>query len=226
MSDSNNKKVKLVNVQTPHTVSSSIIIKETPWALALLPDGLVAVPTWDKVFYLLTVTDTLTVTSRIKTDVMYAGVAGHPDGTLIVSCRRDDNNGVARIDAVSRRGKVLRTVTDSKRLTQLDVPCYLCAYDKHVFVSDFASHAVIKVNVSNGQVEHFRKHPDIKYPRQVTVDASGNLFVASDAGQCVLVRSSGGEWRRLVEAPQDTDKEFDHPLGVCVTSSGRLYVAW
>jgi hypothetical protein len=207
-------------------MSSSIIIKERPWALALLSDGLVAVTTYDKVIYLLTVTDTLTVTSRIETDIRYSGVAGHPDGTLIVSCWRGVNNGVARVDVVSRRGKVLRTVTNSKRLTQLDEPLYLCAYDKHIFVLDVESHAVFKVNIKTGQLVDTMTHPDIKRPHQVTVDASGNLLVASAGGHCVLVRSTGGQWRKLVEAPQDTDKEFYHPVGVCVTSSGRLYVAW
>jgi hypothetical protein len=116
--------VKLVDLEDPPRVTSSITIDETPWGLAILPDGLIVGTTLDKVIYLFTVAaDKLVVSSRIETEMLYFGVAPHPDGSLIVSCLRDDNNGVARVDTISRDGSVLRTLTDNTQLTQLSRLC-------------------------------------------------------------------------------------------------------
>jgi DNA-binding beta-propeller fold protein YncE len=119
LADSENQKVKVVDLQHPTVVSASVSVDERPHALALLHDGLIAVTTSfsGRVIYLLTVTDIMTVTSRIKTDVKYSGVGGLSDGNLIVSCRENDNNGVSRVDIISRSGAVVRTITDSSILT-------------------------------------------------------------------------------------------------------------
>jgi hypothetical protein len=80
----------------------AISISTTPYRLALLADGLIAVTTVGKVIYLLTVNEAIGVVSRLPTTVRYRGVAGHADGSLIVSCLR--GNGIARIDVIGRDG--------------------------------------------------------------------------------------------------------------------------
>jgi hypothetical protein len=226
MADMKNNKVKMAELQQPDTVSSSITIKETPRRLTLLEDGLIAVTTCDKVMYLLAVDDAVSVVSRITTDIEYCGVAGDTDGSLLVSCGRLDNKGVARIDVITRNGKCVRTLTDSKRIRQMEEPWYLCAADNLLFVSDERARAVFKVDNNTGQLVETFSHADLKFPYQVTVDASGNMLVASAGGECVLVRSPGGQWRKLVTTAQLSDSGVDKPWGVCVTNTGRLIVAW
>jgi hypothetical protein len=157
MTDIYNTKVKVVDLQHPTIVSASLSVEEEPCVLALLHDGLVAMTTRSPVIYLLTMTDMVTVTSRITTEIRYLGVGGFSDSNLIHSCSNKDNNGVSRVDIISRNGAVVRTIIDSHRLTQVKCPWYLCVVDSHVLLSDFASNAVYKVDMRTGQ--HVDTHP-------------------------------------------------------------------
>jgi hypothetical protein len=224
MADARNKKVKVVDLQHSQHVSSAITIKETPWALALLSDGLIAVTTSDKVIYLLTVTNMLTVDSRFRT-ARYIGVAALTNGDLIVSCSRVVNNGVARIDIINRDEAVLKTVMDSNMIKQMKNPSYLCAANNSIFVSDFDSHVVFNVDICTGQ-GMIGVHNVLNKPREARVDTSGNLIVCNSDNQCVLVRSPDGPRKKLLTTPQDNHPGYDRPFGVCVTNSGSLVVAW
>jgi hypothetical protein len=212
-------------MQHPHTVLSSIAISEGPRALALLNDGLIAVMTNINVIYLLTVAHTLTIISRIPTNTPYGGVAGHTDGNLIVSSAKSGVNGVGRIYIINREGQILKTLTDSNRIQQLKCPMFLCAANNYIFFSDAGSYtSVFKVDINSGQLIDTLSHPALERPYEVKVDTAGNLLVASTEGQAIMVCSPGKEWRTL---PLPTNSEgYNHPFGVCLTSSGRLVVAW
>ena len=226
LTDWGNKKVKVVDMSDPHSVSASLTVEDAPCRLAVLSDGLVAVTTWKPTIYLLQVSPTLAVTSLIQTCRQYAGVAeGLTDHTLLVSCGKTDNNPGC-IDIITRDGGVVRTVVDSTLLTQLQKPDYLCVGGGCVLVSDWGHHAVYSVDVTTGQLTDTLRHTHMKSPREVSVDGEGNIYIASDAGQCVLGRSTRGQWRRVVYSPDHTDQGCDRPRGVCVTRSGRLVVAW
>ena len=225
MADYNNK-VKVVDMSDPHTVSASLKVEEKPWGLAVLSDGLVAVTTYNPTIYLLKVSPTLAVTTRIQTGRLYGGVVeGLTDHTLLVSCGKTDSDP-ARVDLITRGGEVVRTVVDSTMLTQLGTPHYLCVSGGCVLLSDWRTHAVYRVDVTTGQLVDTLTHTDMKCPRQVCVDGEGNIYIASGSGRCVLVRSTGKQWKRVVYSPDHTDQGCDRPLGVCVTTSGRLVVGW
>ena len=225
MADCYNDKVKVVDMSDPHTVSASLTVKEIPWGLAVLSDGLVAVTTNKPTIYLL-VSPTLAVTTRIQTDREYAGVAeGLTDQTLLVSCGKTVSDP-ARVDLITRGGEVVRTVVDSTMLTQLRAPGYLCVSGGCVLLSDWRTHAVYKVDVTTGQLVDTLTHTDMKSPGQICVDGEGNIYIVSANGQRVLVRSTGKQWGRVVYSPDHTDEGCDVPYGVCVTRSGRLVVAW
>ena len=226
MADYNNNKVKVVDMSDPHTVSASLTVKERPWGLAVLSDGLVAVTTLKPTIYLLKVSPTLAVTTRTQTGRWYAGVAeGLTDHTLLVSCGKTDSDP-ARVDLITRGGEVVRTVVDSTMLTQLSGPHYLCVSGGCVLLSDWWTHAVFTVDITTGQLVDTLTHTDMKSPRQVCVDGEGNIYIASVGGHCVLVRSTGKQWKRVVYSPDHTDQGCDRPCGVCVTRSSRLVVAW
>ena len=226
MADRGNNKVKVVDMSDPHTVSASLTVKETPRRLAVLSDGLVTVTINKPTIYLLKVSPTLAVTTRIQTGRQYVGVAeGLTDHTLLVSCRKTDS-GPARVDLITRGGEVVRTVVDSTMLTQLSGPDSLCVSGGCVLLSDWRTHAVYTVDITTGQLVDTLTHTDMKFPRQICVDGEGNIYIASEGGRCVLVRSTGNQWERVVYSPDHTDQGCDRPYGVCVTRSGRLVVAW
>jgi hypothetical protein len=224
MADYFNSKVKMIDLQHPNTVSSSIAISERPWALALLNDGLIAVTTDGNVIYLLTVAPTLTITSRIATNSPYWGVAGHSDCNLIVSSPKYGVNRVGRIDIINRDGQVLKTLTDNSKIHQLECPLFLCAAKNCLFVSDAGSSVVHKVDINTGHLIDTLSHPSLNGLYEVKVDTAGNLLVASKEGQAVVVCSPGKKWKTL-PLPNNS-QGYNCPFGVCLTSSGRLVVAW
>ena len=226
MADCYNNKVKVVNMSDPHTVSASLTVEETPWGLAVLSDGLVAVTTYNPTIYLLKVSPTLAVTTRVQTGRQYLGVGeGLTDHTLLVSCLETVSDP-ARVDLITRGGEVVRTVVDSTMLTQLSAPDSLCVSGGCVLLSDWRTHAVYRVDVTTGQLVDTLTHTDMESPCQVCVDGEGNIYIASVGGHCVLVRSTGKQWKRVVYSPEHTDQGCDRPCGLCVTRSGRLVVAW
>ena len=166
------------------------------------------------------------MTTRIQTGRQYDGVGdGLTDHTLLVSCGKTDS-GPARVDLITRGGEVVRTVVDSTMLTQLWDPLYLCVSGGCVLLSDWKTHAVYTVDVTTGQLVDTLTHTDMVSPGQVCVDREGNIYIVSGGGRCVLMRSTGDQWGRVVYSPDHTDQGCDRPLGVCVTRSGRLVVAW
>ena len=209
MADQDNKKVKVVDMSDPHTVSASLTVEETPWGLAVLSDGLVAMTTYKPTIYLLKVSPTLAVTTRIQTGRQYEGVAeGLTDHTLLVSCEKTYSDP-ARVDLITRGGEVVRTVVDSTMLTQLSAPHYLCVSGGCVLLSDWRTNTVYIVDVTTGQLVDTLTHTDMKSPRQVCVDGEGNIYIASGGGRCVLVRSTGNQWGRVVYSPDHTDQGCD-----------------
>ncbi|KAL8592841.1 hypothetical protein ACOMHN_045995 [Nucella lapillus] len=224
MTDINNNKVKVMDVTPPHALSASTYIAEKPWDLTVLPDGLVAMTTLKPVIYLVKVTSTVKLVSRIQTDRQYQGTAGHSEGLLIVSCRKS-SEGPGAVHVMNRKGESLNTIRDISVV--LEYPDYLCqSGDQHILLSDRALHVVHEIDVSSGQVTQTFDHTDMKRPQQVCVDSSGNVFVACGKTECVMVRNREGQWRKLLTASLHSDPGKTWPWGVCLTRSGHLVVAW
>ncbi|KAL8609795.1 hypothetical protein ACOMHN_052851 [Nucella lapillus] len=224
MTDLNNKKVKVMDVTPPHALSASTHIPEKTWDLAVLPDGLIAMTTLKPVIYLMEVTSTVRIVSRIQTDRQYHGIAGNSDGLLIVSCGPSSKVPCA-VHVMNRQGGLVRRLTDSSVV--LEFPYYLCqSGDQHILLSDWGLHVVHEIDVSSGQVTQTFRHTDMEGPRQVCVDSSGNVFVACYGTKCVIVRNRKGQCRKLLTPSLHSDPEKTWPRAVCLTRSGHLVVAW
>ena len=227
MADRYNSKVKVVDMSDPHTVSASLTVEETPRRLAVLSDGLVAVTTLEPTIYLLRVSPTLAVKSCVQTGRRYTSVAeGLTDHTLLVSCRKTHSDP-ARVDLITRGGEVVRTVVDSTMLTGLSDPDYLCIVgSRRLLVFNWENRVVYGVDTATSKPVSSLTHSFSRLPGQVCVDGEGNIYIASYDGQCVLVRSTKEQWRKIVCSPDHTDQGCDRPQGICFTRSGRLVVAW
>ncbi|KAL8616144.1 hypothetical protein ACOMHN_066630 [Nucella lapillus] len=224
MTDFDNDMVKVMDVTPPHALSASLHIPETPLRLAVLPDGLVAMTTWEPVIYLMEVTSTVRVVSRIQTDRRYQGIVGHSEELLIMSFE-PSSEGPGAVHVMNRQGGLVRRLTDSSVV--LEFPYYLCqSGDQHILLSDCGLHVVHEIDVSSGHVTQTFRHTDMEFPRQVCVDSSGNMFVACLGTKCVMVRNREGQWRKLLMPSLYNNPGKPWPRGICLTRSGHLMVAW
>ena len=232
LADAENKKVKVIHPEYPFASPyPAVRLDEAPYGLGELEkERLIAVTTGTKHLYLLTVGADLhpSVESRFRTEKKYTGIVCHPDGYLIVGCRRCES-GTARVDVLTRWGHVVRTVADSGTIAGLDCVGYLSLLDRrHLLISDSGNHTVVQVELSGGQVSETLVHSDLCYPRQVC-GYRGSVYVASAEGQCVLVRggrSDGQRWCQWLHGSEHSVSGYVWPWGVCVTGSGMVVVVW
>ena len=136
----------------------------------------------------------MTVKSRIKTAIEYNCVAQGPDDeTLILGGKGPD--GLC-VDIVDRTGAKVKTLVDNGTLDRLKYLRELCVSNGHVIIPDTSNHCVYMVEVTTGRLVDTLTHPNMKNPSKVVADAHGNLYLASRDGQCVLVRTPDGQWRK------------------------------
>ena len=224
MADVDNNMIKVMSLLDQTSVTS-VKLDVAPRCFAALSDGLVALTADNNTLFLLDVSGQVAVTSRIKTVRQYQVVADGPDDdTLIVGCW-EDGDGPASIDVITRHGGLVRTVVDGNTLTGLERPTEICIMDGHVMIPDPDQHCVYRVEVTTGRLVDTLTHPQLKTPCQVVADGHGNMYAASAVGQCVLVLTTSGQWRRLLHAPQHSDKDYVCPVSLSLTRSG-IVVVW
>jgi hypothetical protein len=228
MTDWGNKKVNLVDVNTPHAVAASVTLDEKPLCLSALSDGSLAVTASNKSLFCLHVVGTrqITLHSKVKTPRQYWGICDNADGNITVSCIKDVD-GPASVDVITRSGVVVKTLINSHTLPLLTEPSYLFPVNNHLLVSDYMADTVFRVDTDSGDVLDQLTHPDLLGQSQLCADVAGNVYVASGNGSCacVMVKSCHGEWRRLLEAQRHSEEGYAYPVGVCVTSS-CLFGLW
>ncbi|KAL8598198.1 hypothetical protein ACOMHN_043269 [Nucella lapillus] len=226
MTDRCSRRLKVMDATPPHDLSDSPIIFEGPRGLAVLPDGLLGLTTCLNIIYLLKVTDTVSVESRVKTTRQYDGIAGLRGGHLVVSSLQS-HEASAFVDVVSRQGRRIRSISTINSLV-LRRPEYLCLSGdpQHVLLSDNMLNVLHEINVRSGEVTQTFRRRNIKNPHQVCVDNDGNMFVACVDSQCVMVRNRAGKWRKLLKGSRHGGSWLTRPRGVCMTNSGYLVVVW
>nr|KAG5700418.1 hypothetical protein BaRGS_010331 [Batillaria attramentaria] len=102
---------------------------------------------------------------------------------------------------------------------------YLSVAMDVVLVSDWSSDCVFRVEMATGRLIATHTHSELKSPRQVAADRSGNLFIASWGGRCLLVMGSDGRWRTLLTGEKNEEGEDIWPVSVAVTDTG-VVVGW
>ncbi|KAK7487556.1 hypothetical protein BaRGS_00021258 [Batillaria attramentaria] len=183
-----------------------VSIGHIPWSLALLSDGLVAVTTRDsgKMIDLVNVSGSdPVVVSTIPLDIEYMGVCQGDGDTLIAS----SEEGGARVDVISRDGEVVRTLVDGSGSSLLREPYFLTRWGDHVYVSDWGSNKVFRVELETGRVdsvfEGFNLFDlDLEQPNTVAFDDNGNMYVATGRAH------TENQWRVLIVQRNGTSGVF------------------
>nr|KAG5702643.1 hypothetical protein BaRGS_028029 [Batillaria attramentaria] len=225
MTDLNNTMVKVLDLNN-RDVIRGVKLDVTPYRLALLPDGLVAVTSSSKTLHLVDVTGDVSFVGRVRTARQYWGVSGGVgEDNLIVSCWKE-REGPACVDVITRAGEVVHIVINSRLLKDMSYPRYVCVVGGDVLIADNDANSVFRVELATGCLVDTLTHPDLKRPRQVCADPSGNVYIACSGSHCVLVMSADGRWRRLLEKGQHKGGNYHvTPCGMCLTNTG-LVVTW
>ncbi len=182
------------------------------------------------------------------------GICRDRNGSIYVAdtynnCIRKIENGIVSTYA----GSTVAGYLDGPALNaKFNQPLCLCVDDSgNLFVTDFVGHRVRKVSYSGdvttiagdgveGLIDGVDSIARFDYPRGITIDATGNLFVADswnhrirkiDAITHEVSTYAGGGNVTGVQTPggyvdaNDTAARFHTPCGVVIDSTGNIYVA-
>ncbi|XP_070211225.1 uncharacterized protein [Littorina saxatilis] len=221
LADRKNSQIKVVDLDDPKAVSSFATLQHRPWGLARLPSGLLAVTTGTPTIYLISSIEHL---SNIETRRNYWGIAGNTDDTIIVSCRIDiDMAAIASVDIITLDGVLVKTLVDNNTLPSLEWPDYLCVGGDSLYVADSMELIVWKVRIATGELQHTLT--DVGNPRQITVDISGNLYIANSTRHGLMMETHMGKLEEVLHGPEDSEEGQEVPRAVCVTDT-LLVVVW
>ena len=225
LADYHNKMIKVMSLSHNSPVIS-VKLNEAPLNFAQLSDGLVALTAENKTVFLVDIGVHVSVKSQVQTARQYTGVADGPeDDTLIVLCC-EDPDGPARVDIVQRRdGVLVRTVVGDRTLSGLRRAGRIYLRGVDMLICDWSINCIYKLHVTSGRLMDTITHPDMNGPFGVVADEKGNMYVSCIQSKCVLLLTTGGEWKKLLQAAQHSDKDCDHPMSLCLTMFG-IVVVW
>jgi DNA-binding beta-propeller fold protein YncE len=107
----------------------------------------------------------------------------------------------------------------------------------NVYVADYYNHRIQKLDLASGIWSEYKKSDggsgsglgEFSYPRGVTTDGHGNLYVADSYNHRIqkLDADSGvwSEWKKSDGGSGSGLGEFNEPTGVAVDGTGNVYVA-
>ena len=227
--------IKMSSLDRPEVVEDAIYLGDIPWAMLQLQDGTIALTLEDsnKILLFNVTGNELVHLKTIYTRSNYGGIAQGPENTLIVSKWREDYG--ARIDIITMDGDLERTLLE--RVDFLIDPYCLRRFGDDVYVSDWTSHRLFRVNVMTGEVSSFMGDLDLfdlalEQPRKFDFDDSGNLYLATggrlcdehaDGYFCVIQVTQSGTWK--VMRNYIAKNGGGYPYGIEVTPT-QIIISW
>lgn len=178
----------------------------------------VAVPLIGRLIIFIATRKALALIRKTKTERQYDGISySVRESYLVVSCMRE-----RCVDLIQLDGEILRSfMTDSEGYL-FDQPRYISAtVDGTIVVSDIGQNCVKCIDQSGQTVFCYSGQNDMRNPQGVCVDKIGNVFVADNSNDRILLLTSNGQFQRHVLVK---DSGLERPCAIMVSSKNRLII--
>ncbi|XP_076468630.1 uncharacterized protein LOC143299363 isoform X2 [Babylonia areolata] len=227
-------KLEMSSLDSPAVVEATYDLHR-PWDMLELQDETVAVTMEDQheIAVFSVSSFGLRMVRNIPTEDTYFAIAQGPDDTLIVSNRRSITT---HIDVINMQGEKVRTLFEDA-MDLIINPFCLRSFGDDVYVSDWTTSRVFRLNVHTGEVKFTIGDLDLSdlqfnQPRKMDIDDSGNLYITTggrvcnpnyDGYYCVIQVTPTGSWQVMHDFVPQNQGMF--PYGVEVTSS-QIIISW
>ncbi|XP_071960374.1 tripartite motif-containing protein 2-like [Antedon mediterranea] len=169
-------------------------------------------------------------------------------GKFVGNIKVTQKTKVAKMHAMSN-GHILYCDTDGKKVvkcnSKFEEPNLLCEgllgfpsgltlnnKTKVMYVADFHSHCILKINVENGNLlgkigSEGKEHGKLDCPRDVTLTKEGNLMVVDWGNHRIQMFDANGIFIKTLVNEGGINDGIDFPWGMCVISNRprRLAIA-
>ncbi|KAH3802850.1 hypothetical protein DPMN_156543 [Dreissena polymorpha] len=153
------------------------------------------------------------VVTELKTKAQYHYVTKNMSLNQYICFSKD----IGQIDLLNNDGTLLREISLSSDLkecvTSLNTYCSFNAHNLMLVISQTTSDKLMALNMNGEKVFEY-KHPDLRWPGQLAVDPSGNLYVTSFDRNIHQISPSGQHIRSL-----SFKNENVTPIGICFNST-------
>ena len=162
----------------------------------------------------------LTIERQVPTRKKYASIAPLQNGRFV--CGSLTPNG---IDVISQCGNVLSSFNKlSATTTQIQCPLFISVIsEKAILISDLGTNSLICCDLQ-GRVRFVHRGDGeftLKYPRAVTHDNNGFIYVADEKADTVYRFFPDGSLYDILLSKIDG---LDHPFGLCASAGNKLAV--
>ncbi|XP_076457439.1 E3 ubiquitin-protein ligase TRIM56-like [Babylonia areolata] len=198
-----------------------IQISEEPRDVTSCGEDDVAITIMKKQIFVVTVTGTMSLKGRIKTEKQYDAISFSPPTDLfLVSCLADTS-----LDVINRQGDVIRGFNaDASGSAIFSVPRYVTfSREGNYVISDVATNTVKCISPEGSLVYSYQPGGAhvLKSPQGLCVDNIGNVFIADYGNSRVQLVTGEGAFQRFVLARESGIKR---PVAIHMTTSSKLIV--
>ena len=223
VADVSNGTLKLFSQDT--TLLSSVPLSAGFGGVTVTEDDIAVVSTRDKTLHFLDISNPPSPSVQRSVILGYSawGIATYKDKLVVTPCTTSPS-----VRMIDRNGKEVWSVTKGPDNQQLfDVPRYIVTSKindtETVIVSDYVKETLTLLNANNGSL---LKIVDMKgkWPRGITVDNDGNIFVACYKTREIYVWSNDFTKSRTLISQKDLDIAPD-----CIaysSSTDTLYISY
>lgn len=178
-----------------------------------------------------------TAGSGLRTPI---GMSVAPDGTLYVADAADANSWIVKfntttgefIGAMGTRGAATAEGAFFERPHSVAV-----AQDGTIYVVDTWNYKIRAFNADGDPVTSWGQSLLVGFdapaqpldgfwgPRDIAIDAEGNVYVADTGNKRIRVYTASGQYIRDIGSGGSALGELDEPSGIAISADGRLYIA-
>lgn len=106
-------------------------------------------------------------------------------------------------------------------------PTSIQVYNKHIYVTDFGSKRIVKLDMEGNFVSEIKKkgeYEEMKGPSSMYIDEAGNMYVLDLGEVPVVILSSKGEFISQIGSFGNQEGGFLYPIGVIAKNEDDVYV--